>query len=65
MKAGIQSGDVITKIDGFEITSYTVFTEAIGLHDPGDEVTVTVKRQSGEEYKEIGDVCFQKNSVDL
>ena len=53
MKAGIQSGDVITKIDGFEITSYTVFTEAIGLHDPGDEVTVTVKRQSGEEYKEM------------
>ena len=53
MKAGIQSGDVITKIDGFEITSYTVFTEAIGLHDPGDEVTVTVKRRSGEEYKEM------------
>lgn len=53
MKAGIQSGDVITKIDGFEITSYTVFTEAIGLHDPGDEVTVTVKRLSGEEYKEM------------
>jgi serine protease Do len=53
MKAGIQSGDVITKIDGFEITSYTVFTEAIGLHDPGDEVTVTVKRQSGDEYKEM------------
>ena len=53
MKAGIQSGDVITKIDGFEITSYTVFTEAIGLHDPGDEVTVTLKRKSGEEYKEM------------
>ena len=53
MKAGIQSGDVITKIDGFEITSYTVFTEAIGLHDPGDEVTVTVKRLSAEEYKEM------------
>ena len=44
---------MITKIDGFEITSYTVFTEAIGLHDPGDEVTVTVKRLSGEEYKEM------------
>ena len=53
MKAGIQSGDVITKIDGFEITSYTVFTEAIGLHDPGDEVTVTIKRRSGDEYREM------------
>jgi len=53
MSAGIQSGDVITKIDGYEVTSYTVFTEAIAQHNPGDEVSVTIKRLSGEEYREM------------
>lgn len=53
MHAGIQSGDVVTKIDGYEITSFTVFTEAVSMHSPGDEIALTIKRHSGEEYREM------------
>ncbi len=53
MNAGIQSGDVITRIDGFEITSFTVFTESISSHSIQDEVTITLERLSGDEYREI------------
>lgn len=53
MKAGIQSGDVITKIDGYDITSFTVYTEAISLHTPEDEVVMTINRLSGDEYREM------------
>lgn len=53
MRAGIQSGDVITEIDGYEITTFTVYTEAISSRSPGDEITVTLKRLSGEEYQEM------------
>lgn len=53
MKAGIQSGDVITKVDGYEITTFMVFTEAISSHQPEDEVVLTIKRLSGEEYREM------------
>jgi len=52
MQAGIQSGDVITKVDGFDITTFTVFTEAISSHQPGDEVELTIRRLSGDEYRE-------------
>ena len=53
MKSGIQSGDVITKIDGFDITTFTVYTEAIASHEPGDEIVVTLNRLSGNEYIEM------------
>ncbi len=53
MKAGIQSGDVITRIDGFEITSFTVYTESISQRNPEDEVVITLERSNGESYVEF------------
>lgn len=53
MKAGIQSGDVITKIDGYEITTFAVYTEAISQREPGEEIVITLQRRSGETYQEL------------
>jgi serine protease Do len=40
--AGIKKGDVITKIDGKDVTSETVITSAVTAKKPGDTVTLTV-----------------------
>lgn len=53
MRAGIQSGDIITKIDGYEITTFAVYSEAIGSRNPEDEITVTFKRGIADEYQEM------------
>lgn len=53
MKAGIQSGDVITHVDNFEISTFSIFTETITNHQPNDEIAVTVRRMSGDEYKDV------------
>jgi putative serine protease PepD len=42
--AGIQIGDVITKLDGAEITDPTRLSTEVGRHRPGDRVRVTVDR---------------------
>ena len=44
--AGIQKGDVITKIDGKDVTSRNVITSAVSAKKPGDTVTLTVSRAS-------------------
>jgi serine protease Do len=46
--AGIQEGDVIVKIDETPVRSSTALTEIIGLHRPGDKVSVTVNRKGKE-----------------
>lgn len=46
-KAGIQSGDIITKIDDTEISSYTDLSATIKKYSAGDTATVEVYR-SGE-----------------
>ena len=48
MKAGIRSGDVITRIDENAIKTGTDLQEQIGRHRPGDVVTVTLLR-NGEQ----------------
>lgn len=53
MKAGIQSGDIITHINSTEITSFTQYTEALSQYKPEDTVNVVIKRQGNEEYREI------------
>ena len=40
----LKEGDVITKLDGIEIDSKSEFDEIIGYHSPGDEISVTFKR---------------------
>lgn len=46
--AGIKEGDVIVRIDETPVQSSTKLTEIIGLHRPGDKVTVTVNRKGKE-----------------
>lgn len=46
--AGIQEGDVIVKVDETPVRSSTALTEIIGLHRPGDKVSVTVNRKGKE-----------------
>jgi serine protease Do len=53
MLAGIQQGDVITYIDGREITSYTLYSNLISSMNPGDTVKIMVMRQVQDEYKEM------------
>jgi S1-C subfamily serine protease len=43
-KAGIQPGDVITKVDSTGITSPDDLASAVSAHRPGDKVTVTLQR---------------------
>lgn len=46
-KAGLQAGDIVTKIDNTDVTSDSDLTSAIGNYKPGDKVTLTIFR-SGE-----------------
>lgn len=51
MDYGIQSGDVITDINGVEIKGFTDFTNAMMNLEPGTTVKITVQRQSAGEYQ--------------
>ena len=52
-KSGIQSGDVITQINGTEINNMESFRMQLEKNNPGDNVNVTIKRRGREDYKEI------------
>ncbi|HAI91125.1 MAG TPA: hypothetical protein DCM21_01040 [Butyrivibrio sp.] len=52
-KSGIQSGDVITRINGTEINNMESFMLQLEKNNPGDNVNVTIKRRGREDYKEI------------
>ena len=52
-KSGIQSGDVITQINGTEIHNMESFMMQLEKNNPGDNVNVTIKRRGREDYKEI------------
>ena len=53
MQAGIQSGDIITAIDGTEVTSYEQFISKLAQCSPDDIITVAVKRQAPNDYIEL------------
>lgn len=50
-KAGLQVGDIVVKMDGQEIATFKALVDAVALHNPGDEVTLQLKR--GEELKDV------------
>ena len=50
MKAGIQSGDIITKIDDTEITGYEQMINTLESRRPDDIITITVMRQAPTDY---------------
>lgn len=52
-KSGIQSGDVITRINGTGINNMESFMLQLEKNNPGDNVNVTIKRRGREDYKEI------------
>ncbi len=49
--AGMQSGDVITKIDGKKVADSTALVVAIRSHAPGDTITLTVVRDGDQVVK--------------
>ncbi len=53
MFAGLQSGDVITRINGEEIYTDGTYSTKIGMLIPGTTCEITVQRQNGNDYIEI------------
>ena len=47
-KAGLKEGDVITAVDGKPVNEVPELLEHIGMHRPGDKVTITYKRDGKE-----------------
>ncbi|MFI3247925.1 MAG: trypsin-like peptidase domain-containing protein [Rikenellaceae bacterium] len=58
-EAGIRKGDIITAIDGDQITSKVNLPAIIAMHRPGDKVKISVKR--GETMKHF-DVILRNKS---
>jgi putative serine protease PepD len=52
-EAGLQEGDVITRVDDREITSGSELTAAIRSHQPGDRVTITYTRDGDEQTADV------------
>jgi S1-C subfamily serine protease len=52
-KGGLEAHDIITKLDGEEVTSLDGFTQAIAAHAPGDKVTLTIVRAGEDKEMEI------------
>ena len=53
MKAGIQSGDVITSIDGTEVTTLAAYHSALMERKTGSKVKIKGQRQGSEGYVDI------------
>ena len=53
LEAGIRTGDVITEINGKEVTSVLLLEEELYRHEPGDSLTVTLMRPGSEGYEEV------------
>ena len=46
MEAGLQPGDIITRVNGVAINSQSAFEEEISYHYPGDKISVTYLRDN-------------------
>ena len=53
MEAGIQSGDVITKLNNTEINDYQDLVKALLSKGPDNEVKIELMRQGPEGYTEM------------
>ena len=51
--SGIAEGDIITKIDDVDITSFTVLYSELDKHSAGDKVTLTYSRAVDDEGSEF------------
>lgn len=52
-KAGIEPGDIITKIGDTDITTITSLSEALAAEKPGDKVAVTYTRGGSEKTVDV------------
>ena len=53
MKAGLQSGDVITHINGEVVNADEIYSEKLLQLIPGTTCELSLKRQSGEDYYKV------------
>lgn len=53
MLAGVQRGDIIVNLDGYEISSFTQYTATLWQLRVGKEVVVTIQRPVQGSYREI------------
>ena len=53
MDSGLQSGDIITKIDGESVTSYSQLLSLLYARSSGDTITITIMRQAPDSYTEL------------
>lgn len=53
LAAGLQSGDVITEMDGEAVYTVDSYESRLLALKPGDEVEIVVQRQGAEKYEEI------------
>lgn len=53
MKAGLQSGDIITKINGETVRTDIGYSEKVSRLIPGTICEISVKRQNGNEYYDV------------
>lgn len=51
-KAGIQQGDIITKLDGTSVSGYDQLKDALSYYSAGETVPITIQRMEGSEYVE-------------
>ena len=52
-KAGIKIGDIITKIDGKEVSTMDELNEIKNSHKVGDQITLTINREGKEETVQL------------
>ena len=52
-KAGLEQGDVITRVDDTRIESGSDLTAAIRSHQPGDKVTITYTRDGDRKTADV------------
>ncbi|MCR4588965.1 MAG: PDZ domain-containing protein [Lachnospiraceae bacterium] len=53
MRAGIQSGDIITRLNNREILDYSTYVDVLYSYTPEDEVQITLQRFTKDEYREM------------
>lgn len=51
-QAGIQQGDIITKLDGTSVSGYDQLKDALSYYSAGETIPITVQRMEGSEYVE-------------
>lgn len=53
MEAGLQSGDVVTSVNGTKVASVQAYRKALYELTPGQEYEIRVKRKGSGEYREL------------